>query len=394
VTEPQPPLFAPPSTSMERRADVCVLLASRTPLGPYPDSVAVMFRASAAAHPDRVLPAERTGDGEGWRTVAYAEARALADSIAQALLDRHGGDRPVMILSGNSVDHPLLTLGALTAGITVVPVSVAYSLQSRDHAKLRSILAGTDPFLVFAEDAGAFSPALGVAGVAAEVVTSLGELTGTSPTDEVERRRLAQTPDNVAKIMFASGSTGTPKGVPTIQFNVPAGYAALVPALERDPALAERFFSRLRLVFFAAAALPQELWDRIEALAARHGDAAGMTTAWGTRRPGRRRGPRTSSRAGRSASACPCPASRSSSRRWGESSRSGCGAPALLGPRRYRLVARSATSFLASSSSHGPSPPAAFSRTRSILEVAGITTWQRGSLRIHASSACCQVVTP
>ncbi len=69
---------------------------------------------------------------------------------------------------------------------------------------------------------------------------------------------------------------------PTIQFNVPAGYAALVPALERDPALAERFFSRLRLVFFAAAALPQELWDRIEALAARHGGTARMTTAWGT----------------------------------------------------------------------------------------------------------------
>jgi feruloyl-CoA synthase len=345
---------------MERRADGCVLLTSRTPLGPYPDSVAAMFRTSAAAHPDRVLAAERRRDGgDGWRTVTYAEGRTVADSIAQALLDRHGGDRPVMILSGNSVDHLLLMLGAMTAGITVVPVSVAYSLQSRDHAKLRSILACTDPFLVFAEDAGAFSPALGVAGAAAGVVTSLGELTGTAPTAAVERRLLAQTPDTVAKIMFTSGSTGTPKGVPTtnrmlcanqrmmrqvwpfladeppvlldwlpwshtfggshninlvlanagslwiddgrpvpglldrtlrnlrevsptIQFNVPAGYAALVPALERDPVLAERFFSRLRLVFFAAAALPQELWDRIEALAARHGCAARMTTAWGT----------------------------------------------------------------------------------------------------------------
>jgi feruloyl-CoA synthase len=68
---------------------------------------------------------------------------------------------------------------------------------------------------------------------------------------------------------------------PTIYFNVPAGYGALVPALEQDLELAERFFARLRLVFFAAAALPQRLWDRIEQLAARFGGRAQMTTSWG-----------------------------------------------------------------------------------------------------------------
>lgn len=68
---------------------------------------------------------------------------------------------------------------------------------------------------------------------------------------------------------------------PTIYFNVPAGYAALVPALEEDAELARRFFARLRIVFFAAAALPQQLWDRIERLAARLGASAQMTTSWG-----------------------------------------------------------------------------------------------------------------
>ncbi len=48
---------------------------------------------------------------------------------------------------------------------------------------------------------------------------------------------------------------------PTIYFNVPAGYAALLPFLERDEALARSFFAKLRLIFYAGAALPQDLWD-------------------------------------------------------------------------------------------------------------------------------------
>jgi feruloyl-CoA synthase len=68
---------------------------------------------------------------------------------------------------------------------------------------------------------------------------------------------------------------------PTIYFNVPAGYAALLPLLERDEAAARAFFGRLRLGFFAAAALPQQLWDRIEKLAADRGARMRMTTSWG-----------------------------------------------------------------------------------------------------------------
>jgi feruloyl-CoA synthase len=68
---------------------------------------------------------------------------------------------------------------------------------------------------------------------------------------------------------------------PTIYFNVPAGYSALLPLLERDPEAARRFLSRLRLGFFAAAALPQQLWDRMEKLAADHGSSMSMTTSWG-----------------------------------------------------------------------------------------------------------------
>ena len=70
---------------------------------------------------------------------------------------------------------------------------------------------------------------------------------------------------------------------PTIYFNVPAGYAALLPFLERDEALARSFFAKLRLIFYAGAALPQDLWDRLEAVALRTtGERVPMTSSWGT----------------------------------------------------------------------------------------------------------------
>jgi feruloyl-CoA synthase len=69
---------------------------------------------------------------------------------------------------------------------------------------------------------------------------------------------------------------------PTIYFNVPAGYAQLVPALEADPAFAARFFSRLRLMFNAAAALPEALRDRLGAVAERTtGRRIPVTGSWG-----------------------------------------------------------------------------------------------------------------
>src|SRR2546421_396050 len=70
---------------------------------------------------------------------------------------------------------------------------------------------------------------------------------------------------------------------PTIYFNVPAGYAALLPHLERDETFARSFFAQLRLIFYAGAALPQDLWDRLEAVAVRTtGHRIPMSSSWGT----------------------------------------------------------------------------------------------------------------
>src|SRR5262249_24548409 len=139
--------------------DGSLLIRSAEPLAGYPVTVMDSVRAWAAADPAHPMVAER-GPG-GWRTCTYGEAVAAAGAIGQALLDRGlGPGRPLLVLSGNGVDHQLLTLGAMTAGVPVAPVSVAYSLQSRDHARIRAIAGLISPGAVFADDAGRFSAAL------------------------------------------------------------------------------------------------------------------------------------------------------------------------------------------------------------------------------------------
>ena len=352
------PTFAVPRIASATGSDGSLRLWSQEPLASTAPSVAASFRTHSEQHPDRLLLAER--GAAGWDRLSWGDARDRADRLAQALVDRAVADRPIMVLSGNGTSHLLLVLAAHTLGVPVVPVSVAYSLQSADHAKLRGRATLVDPGVVFAADAAAYGPALAAVGDGRLVLTDadLPDLLATSPTPEVDRRCAQVGPDHVAKVLFTSGSTGTPKGVlttnrmltanqqqilqvwpfladeppvlldwlpwshtfggshnlgmvlarggalwvddgkpvpgliektvrnladvtPTLYFNVPAGYAALLPHLERDDGVAERFFAELRLGFFAAAALPQQLWDRMEALAARHGSAMRMTTSWG-----------------------------------------------------------------------------------------------------------------
>jgi feruloyl-CoA synthase len=70
---------------------------------------------------------------------------------------------------------------------------------------------------------------------------------------------------------------------PTVYFNVPKGYDMLLPALESDPALARRFFEKMRMVFYAGAGMPETTWRRLEAVAApvRH-QPVWFTTSWGS----------------------------------------------------------------------------------------------------------------
>ena len=333
--------LGPTDIRVERRADGCLLLRSPHELGPYPRRLTERLEHWAEHAPERVFLAQR--DGAGWRTLTYRQARERARRVAATLLARGlGPERPVAVLSGNDLEHGLIQLGAMYAGVPYAPISPAYSLLSNDLAKLRFIMELMTPGLVFASDRRAFAKAVDAAVPrSAEVLFELPE---SEPGPAVNDAVASVGPDTIVKFLFTSGSTGSPKAVvntqrmwcanqamiasmfpffrdeppvivdwapwhhtaagnhdfglvlynggsyyidegkplpgaieatvrnlreiaPTWYFNVPRGYEALLPFLRQDVLLRENFFSRLKVLWFAGAAIAQHVYDEIKALA-------------------------------------------------------------------------------------------------------------------------------
>ncbi|MDP3925609.1 MAG: feruloyl-CoA synthase [Hydrogenophaga sp.] len=330
-------------------------------LPPYPERLTDRLVHWAQVRPDQTLFARRVKNADGstgdWRHISFAQALDAARRIGQGLLNRGlSTERPVLILSENDLEHALLALGCLYAGVAYCPTSPPYSLISQDFDKLHHVVKTLTPGLVFASDANRYARAmLATLGDDVELVctegtvpgratTSFAALLATEPTPAVDAAMAATGPDTVTKFLFTSGSTKLPKAVintqrmwcanqqqmaesmpvlaeeplvlvdwlpwnhtfggnhnfgmvvyhggtlyiddgkptpalmhetlrnlreiaPTVYFNVPTGFEAIANAMKADTdegrLLRKTLLSRVKMFFYAGAALAQPVWDSL-----------------------------------------------------------------------------------------------------------------------------------
>ncbi len=231
--------LAAPSVEVERRDDGVIVLRSGYELGEYPAHILEHLARWAGEAPDRTFMAQRGPDGT-WRHLTYADLWAKARHAGQALLDLGlGPDRPLMLLSGNSLEHAVLTFAGMAAGVPAAPVSPAYSLLSGDHGKLKYVHDLLQPGAIFVQDRAPFEKALAALPLGDEPVISVAdgyaELLATEPGAGIAAAYAALDPDTVAKYLFTSGSTGMPKAVINTQRMLAANVAMAMRVAPPDP---------------------------------------------------------------------------------------------------------------------------------------------------------------
>lgn len=230
--------FLPVDLDVERRAGGTLLLRSRIPLEPHDHNLPRVLAGQALAEPDRPWLLQRQGPAREWTPLSYAAAKRQADAIAQWLMDRGlGPDRPILVLSGNSIAHALVKLGGMAAGVPACPVSANYGLLDPSFERLRHVVRRLRPGLVFVENAKPYARALEAVGFGDAVIVtrtpgdspraavSLDELLATPVTPAVAARIEAIRADDPAAYMLTSGSTGVPRVVVQSFANLAANVA-------------------------------------------------------------------------------------------------------------------------------------------------------------------------
>jgi len=360
MTSPQfrPLKFGVTRVTLRSGAPGTHYLQAEDALQPFAHRMTDRLQHWATTQPGHSFMARRAKQADGstgdWQHITYAQAWTTARCIAQGLIDRGlNAERPVVILSENSLEHALLSLGAMLAGVPFVPTSPPYSLVSVDYDKLKHVLKTVTPGLVFASDAR-YAKAIAATvsqdmevvmcegAVPGRQVTAFESLCATTATPAVDAAIAATGPDTIVKFLFTSGSTQMPKAVintqrlwcanqqqmaqsmpvlaekelvlvdwlpwnhtfggnhnigmvlyhggtlyiddgkptpaligetlrnlreiaPTVYFNVPTGFEAIANAMQTDDLLRKTLLSRVRMFFYAGAALAQPIWDSLYA---------------------------------------------------------------------------------------------------------------------------------
>ena len=223
------------NTSVETQSDGTLLYQAVTPLGPVADTTSVWLHKWAVERPSATFLAERSGDG--WRTVSYAEAMEMVRAIGGSLIERGlTAETPILVISGNSVDHGLLALAAQYVGVPTVPVAEQYSLIPQARGRLIEAAEMVNPAMVFAQDTDRYGDALELFPDKVRVIaqgtgyTTIADLSKGSTID-VDAAHGLVGPDSVVKILLTSGSTSAPKAVPTTHKMMCTNQAQLALAL-------------------------------------------------------------------------------------------------------------------------------------------------------------------
>jgi feruloyl-CoA synthase len=154
-------LFKKPAVAKTEWPEGTIILRSTVPLQSYARCVGDWLERWARQAPQRIFLGERSSADTPWTTVTYADALRQARSAGAWILARDmSAERPLVILSDNSIEHALFALGAMHVGVPVASISPAYSLMSKDFDKLKSMIALLDPGAIYVADLKMFAPAL------------------------------------------------------------------------------------------------------------------------------------------------------------------------------------------------------------------------------------------
>ena len=231
-------LFANVSVGLDQRPDGSMLFRSNVALPALDRCVGDWLERWADDDPSRPFLMERDPAGPGWLPLTFGEARGRVHAIATWLLGQHvSAERPIVVLSGNSVRHALLSLAAMHIGVPICPVSTGWSLLAEDHQKLKEALALLTPGLVYVEDLDAYGRAVAetLDDHDGRVIAAHGAGGSIVDFDELERHTDERAVrnvfdriglDTVAKLLFTSGSVGVPKAVITTQRMLVSNMAA------------------------------------------------------------------------------------------------------------------------------------------------------------------------